>query len=202
MEVLRSLVLSGQLPSGARLNEVELAESLGISRGPLREAIRELVGEGLLESIVNRGAFVKEFSASELSDIYQLRIAVETHAVRILNPLDDFTVLQELLDEIQRTIESQDPDYGRGLDFHSTLVGLAGNPVLLRAAQDSHRQIVLAGSMFGYDVEQASIAHHEHSEVTELIVAGNFTDAALSLEQHILHALERALTVFGKGAAS
>ncbi len=81
--VLRELILSGELPPGSRLNEVELAASLGISRGPLREAIQRLVAEGLLTLIAHRGAHVRTFHPEELRDLYELREALETHGCKL-----------------------------------------------------------------------------------------------------------------------
>src|SRR6266849_3470977 len=75
VNVLREMVLSGRLRAGERLNEVELANALRISRGPLREAIQRLRSEGLLTAVSGRGAFVRSFSDDELRELYEVRIA-------------------------------------------------------------------------------------------------------------------------------
>src|SRR5262245_8309178 len=81
--VLREMVLDGRLAPGQRLNEVELAAALGISRGPLREAIQRLASEGLLTTISHHGAYVRKIDGAELRELYEFRVAVETHAVRL-----------------------------------------------------------------------------------------------------------------------
>src|SRR4051794_27841584 len=82
-EVLRERILDGTIRPGERLNEVTLAAALGISRGPLREAIQRLTSEGLLTVISHRGAFVRTFSRAEVVELYELRAALELHAVRL-----------------------------------------------------------------------------------------------------------------------
>ena len=71
--VIRDMILDGTIPPGERLNEVALASALGISRGPLREAIQRLAGEGLLTVISHRGAFVRTFEAREIDELYDMR---------------------------------------------------------------------------------------------------------------------------------
>jgi DNA-binding GntR family transcriptional regulator len=102
LEVLRTMILDGTLAPGERLNEVHLSQALGISRGPLREAIQRLASEGLVEAVTHRGVYVRSFSARELSDFYELRIALETHAVRLAarySPQDRIDELGQMLDE-------------------------------------------------------------------------------------------------------
>ena len=79
---LREMILAGEIAPGERINEVALAGELGISRGPLREAIQRLVSGGLLTVISHRGAFVRTFTPGEIVDLYGLRSALELHAVR------------------------------------------------------------------------------------------------------------------------
>src|SRR5690606_20563109 len=76
-DVLRRMILDGTLSPGERLNEVTIAESIGISRGPLREAIKRLSGQGYLTMETHRGAFVKAYTPQEIMDLYELRSALE-----------------------------------------------------------------------------------------------------------------------------
>ncbi|MGH3648121.1 MAG: GntR family transcriptional regulator, partial [Micromonosporaceae bacterium] len=77
VDALRELVLTGELPPGSRVNEVAVAQQLGISRGPLREAIRHLASEGLLELSPNRGAVVPAAGADDVRAMFELRTALE-----------------------------------------------------------------------------------------------------------------------------
>src|SRR3954467_10018607 len=77
---LRSAIMRGTFPPGAQLGEVELAARLGVSRGPLREAMQRLVAEGLLPSERHRGLFVRDLDAADVRDVYTARSAVERAA--------------------------------------------------------------------------------------------------------------------------
>src|SRR5690625_7588087 len=81
---LRSAVMSGQLPPGTQLGEVDLAERFEVSRGPVREALQRLVSEGILHAIVNRGVFVSELTLSDVLDVYRTRSVIERGALEIV----------------------------------------------------------------------------------------------------------------------
>ena len=77
---LERMILDGEVAAGERLNELTLAEQMGVSRGPVREAARLLENSGLVTYLPNRGFFVRKFSAEELDNLYELRIIIETAA--------------------------------------------------------------------------------------------------------------------------
>lgn len=79
---LRQFILEGEVEPGARLGEVELAAQLGVSRTPVREALRALSSQGLVEILPNRGARVARWSVQDLEEIYELRVMLESHAAR------------------------------------------------------------------------------------------------------------------------
>src|SRR5512136_1769949 len=83
---LRSGILDGSYPQGARLGEVELAETLGVSRTPVREALRRLGSEGLVETLPNKGARVRTWSPQELDAISDLRALLEGHGAALAAP--------------------------------------------------------------------------------------------------------------------
>src|SRR6478672_13616622 len=98
---LRAEILSGRLGPGAELAEVALAEQLGVSRGPIREAIGRLASEGLVTVRPRRGAVVSSLSKEEFLELYQVREALELMAVRLAVPRlgkEDFEELQRLND--------------------------------------------------------------------------------------------------------
>lgn len=197
VDVLREMVLLGQLEPGQRLNEVELANALGISRGPLREAIQRLRSEGLLTAVSGRGAYVRTFTAEALSDLYEVRIALEVHAVRLasrkLGP-EGVKELRELLDATDQSVAA-DHTYPQDLDFHQRMVALAGNPALIDTVTDIHRQIQLARWRSGHVPVRAKQALEEHRAVLEHLAAGRGEKAAAVLTEHLRHSLESALLV-------
>ncbi len=81
---LRRAILEAQLPPGERLVETSLAEQLGVSRGPLREAIRQLVEEGLVDQTPFRGAVVRSLSVEDIKEIYSFRLLLESCAFKIV----------------------------------------------------------------------------------------------------------------------
>src|SRR5919201_229765 len=79
---LRHSIITGALPPGTHLPEIELAQQLKVSRGALREALRTLPGEGLVEAFPNRGVFVAQIDEQDIEEIYSLRDLLETYAMR------------------------------------------------------------------------------------------------------------------------
>ncbi|MEV4601062.1 GntR family transcriptional regulator [Amycolatopsis sp. NPDC049253] len=200
LDVLRGMVRDGQLQPGQRLNEVELARALGISRGPLREAIQRLASEGLLNVVPHRGAYVRTFDADELRDLYELRTALETHAVRLAARRADNEDLRDLDDLLRATEEVLESDvdtaYPGELDFHHRVVALSGNQSILRAFADANNQIQLARSRSGRQPRRARDAFKEHREVLRALAAGDADVAARLMDEHLQHSLENALSLF------
>lgn len=140
---LRSGIVSGRIGPGAQLREMALAETLGTGRSAIREAIRQLVQEGLVEYRLNRGAYVRTVTAEDSHDLYRTREAIEVSAVeRALAGRDplDLTALRRAFDRIVKAAASAPADRPAGaeliaadLDFHRELVRLSGSPRLSRA---------------------------------------------------------------------
>ena len=137
---LRRAIIEGEIPEGARLGEVRLARMLGTSRGTVREAIRHLVQEGLVESKLNRGAFVAALSLVDRLDVYVAREAIEVWAARWLleqNGEVDLGPLEEAMEELRAAAVGQDRPTERviaaDIRFHRELVSLPGSPRLARA---------------------------------------------------------------------
>ena len=82
VQALRTMIVDGTLAAGTRINEAELAATLGISRGPLREAIQRVGAEGLIQFRRNRGAFVRELALGDIRDMYEARLVIEGMAAR------------------------------------------------------------------------------------------------------------------------
>jgi len=106
-ERLMRLIARGELPPGGRLNEVRLAESFGISRGPIREAARELEGQGFLVSRANQGFYVRAFTPREIRDIYETKDWMEAAFISDLAAHTDTATRQSILADID-TIDTSD----------------------------------------------------------------------------------------------
>lgn len=199
-QVLRDLILGGQMAPGERLNEVELASSLGISRGPLREAIARLAAEGLLTVVSHRGAFVCAFDADELRDLYELRVALEVLAVRRAAErasAESTAELRAMLDETANLLDAGgDGAYPSDIDVHRGIAQLAGNRPLLETALNVHHRIFLARSRSGYQPARAKDAYAEHCEIVDAITRRDADLAEDLVRRHLGRSLRNALALF------
>jgi DNA-binding GntR family transcriptional regulator len=136
---LREAIIEGRIPQGEPLREVSLAGTLGTGRSAVREAIRQLVQEGLVAYEAHRGAMVRVMSVEDRLDVYVAREAIETGAVRriLAGPAPDLADLRAALDDLRATARDHDRITDAVIDadiaFHQELVRLAGSPRLARA---------------------------------------------------------------------
>lgn len=137
IEEIRELILTGKLAPGDRLLQDELAEKFNISQTPIREALRVLEAEGVLEHEPHKGVRVAEISISELSEIYQIRAELESLAIREASQkvtTDDIILLKSLIETMNNYIkageykETSVPDY----QFHMYIYKLANMPLLFQ----------------------------------------------------------------------
>jgi DNA-binding GntR family transcriptional regulator len=136
---LREAIVEGRIPQGEPLREVSLAAMLGTGRSAVREAVRQLIQEGLVDYEPHRGACVRLISLADGLDVYVAREAIEAGAARrILDaPPPDLTGLRAALEDLRQTTEGRDrvtdPVIDADIRFHEELVALAGSPRLVRA---------------------------------------------------------------------
>ena len=136
---LREAIIEGRIPQGEALREVSLASTLGTGRSAVREAIRQLIQEGLVEYEPHRGAFVRVMSMADRLDVYVAREAIETGAARRIldRPPADLSDLRAALDALRATASDHDrvtdPVIDADIRFHQELVRLAQSPRLMRA---------------------------------------------------------------------
>lgn len=126
---LRRDILSGRTDPGERLVEEQLTRRLGISRAPLREAMRLLAEQGLVEHIPRRGARVATLSDSDVRELYEVRDVLERHAVSTMPPAPDLARLRVALDTIRKATEADDrlELANAHRRFHAEVVALSGN---------------------------------------------------------------------------
>lgn len=187
---LREEILSNRLAPGVELGEVALARSLGISRGPLREALGQLAAEGLVTIVPRRGAVVKRFTRQEFIDAYEVREALESLAIKLAVPRltdEDKRELHEMCTQMEHAAADGDTDrfFEINRRFHAALVRASGNQRL----QEVHGQLTaqMAGLMkqslhLRGGTEQSAA---EHRRILEAVDAGDPQLAARLLEEHI-----------------
>lgn len=188
-EALEKMILAGELPPGSKLNEAALAERLGVSRGPLREAFRTLEESGLIRQEKNRGAFVREIELAEAADIYEVRAGLDATAGRLLAERvtpEQLAVLREFAAGMQRAAGANDVDafHALNLAFHDRIVEMTGNAALV----DVYRRLVKQLALFRRRnlLAPRAIPHFadEHSAIVDRIAAGDAAGAAEALHAH------------------
>jgi len=201
-EQLRRWILDGTLAPGSRLNEVALAHDLGISRGPLREALQRVAAQGLVEVVRHRGTFVRTFRPDQVTNLYEVRIALERAVVARLARLRSAAAVAELTELLDRTAAVRGNNGGRypdDLDFHAALAELAGNPDLAGTLRIVNTQLALARGISGSDRDRADAALAEHRTVAAAIAAGDEAAAEAAMRVHLERS--RASTLAALAAA-
>jgi DNA-binding GntR family transcriptional regulator len=187
---LREEILSSRLEPGADLNEVALATSLGVSRGPIREALGRLAAEGLVTVTPRRGTIVTKLTKQEFIDAYQVREALESLAMRVAVPRltdEERAELHELSDEMRRLAEAGDVNsfFEVNRHFHEKLVAASGN----RRLQAMHEQLL--GQMGRLLRKSADLrgglgeSAAAHEAILEAVDAGDADRAARLMAEHI-----------------
>jgi DNA-binding GntR family transcriptional regulator len=195
---LRDAIRDGVLPAGASLGEVEMAEQLGVSRGPLREAIQRLVQEGLLDAEPHRGVTVVQLCADDVRDIYFARAAVEAALCRLVIAGDRETAADRLAAAAQRMAEAARQRDARALGeadlaFHETLAATSGSPRLQRITRTLlvETRMCMSGLQETYRVP-ADMAG-EHRALVDAIRDGDEARALAILDTHMDDAVRRLL---------
>jgi DNA-binding GntR family transcriptional regulator len=204
--LLRESIIDGTLPSGEELNQAQIAERLGISRGPVREALGQLEQEGLIRSVPYKGVVVTPLDPNYVRELYSLRVALETFALRIgmaRRDAEDVDALTQIVDGMRAAAKRGDaPDLARlDLRFHSTIIRMARNGLLDRAwtplkigvQRCLHSRHRIYGSL--------DEVVGTHPVLLEAIRRGDATTASELLEQHIIDAGNKLCDVWPDATA-
>lgn len=205
VDQIEALILSGELDVGTQVNEVALAKQFGVSRGPIREALRFLANDGLVSFVANRGAFVREVDEPDMLEIYDLRAVLTGHACSLAAEKAQPASLEEaktLLKAMDRATGAEDAEtyYDLNLRFHALLMEMAGSGRLARSygslVKESHlfRRVSLKNLT---DMSESN-AHHE--AIIAAIEARDAQTARTRGETHVIagkHRFQAALVAEG-----
>jgi DNA-binding GntR family transcriptional regulator len=193
IETLYAAIIAGILRPGVVYSAPTLAAQLGMSATPVREAMLDLVKEGLVETVRNKGFRVVELADAELDELTELRMLIEGPSIRRvasrgLSETEE-TELRRLAAEIERSAEAPDmiAHNKADLEFHTRLLAVLGNSALVETVRTLRVRSRLYGQVLLASSGALKPSAHEHAELLDLIVAHDGRAAARLMREHIGH---------------
>ncbi|MBT0773596.1 GntR family transcriptional regulator [Kineosporia sp. J2-2] len=199
---IRERIMSGEIPIGAQLRQAELASDFGVSRTPIREALRQLQSGGLIEVLPNRGAVVRVPAPWEVREAYEVRAELESlAATRAVS-----RITQAELEELRQANQSM-YDHSSALSrgenpasadrpandvFHTLILTIAANARLAKAVNDINETFPrnVSSALIVNDARQREENHREHERIIAAMVAGDTETAGREMREHVLKAGE------------
>lgn len=195
---IRDAIVAGLIRPGEKLSEVELADKLAVSRTPVREAIRQLTQSGLVELIPRKGAYVRRLTAEDISDFYDVRLALELLAIERLcskAPPEELRRFREIFS----SFSDGDPMEFVKLDteFHSALCEAAGNRFLMTIFNNLYDLLQLYRHYSVVGLPLKSLAS-EHVEIIDAILECDEERAKTAMRSHLMRLRDLLLDCFKK----
>lgn len=192
---LREDILKGKYKENDELREITIGKELGVSRTPVREALRQLELEGLVNIIPNKGTYVTGISAKDVEDIYQIRMLLEGLCARWATERiteESLAKLEEiiLLSEFHSKKESTEHVVQLDGQFHEVLYGACNSRILEHVLTDFHKYVQLARAYSVSSEERAAKSIAEHKGILDAIKARDAKLAEKLAGEHMQHAME------------
>ncbi|QIB68125.1 GntR family transcriptional regulator [Aminipila butyrica] len=198
-EELKLQILTGKIAPGTRMMEVELAEDMGVSRTPIREAIRKLEKEGLVIIEPRRGAYASQISTEDMVEILEVRQNMEGLAA--------FIAASKMKPEQLKCIEQAEEEYNRAVEtgstadmiyydsqFHKLIVEASNNKTLLQLIEPLQEMALRFRYLYYDDFKRAENMPHEHQVIIDAIAQGNAEAAKEAADTHIKKLKELVMT--------
>ncbi len=194
-ELLRQRIFDRELPPGSWIDELKLAEEYGISRTPLREALKVLATEGLVTMKVRRGAYVTEVSDSDLADVYHLLALLESDAAAVVAAKateSQLKELQNLHQELEKAVNNRERFFEINEAFHMRLLEIASNRWRDQMVADLRKVMKLNrhNSLLKSGRLEDSLA--EHRAIMAALLAHDAEAAGQHMREHFRNGLEAA----------
>jgi DNA-binding GntR family transcriptional regulator len=197
-DYLRAAIVQGNIKPNQRLIEEALAQELGVSRTPVREALRRLEAEGLIAFEAQKGARVRPVSVDELTDLYELRIVLEGYAARLAakkitapqmellrKNTDEFLAILNQANtrgqQIQRLIELNN-------EFHTQIIQVSGNRHLMRIAKSLLESNALYGVYYYHDEHKSRVSYQDHLDILDALAKRQAARAEKLMQAHLAQA--------------
>jgi DNA-binding GntR family transcriptional regulator len=199
---IETLILSGELREGERLNEAHLAERFGVSRAPVREALRSLSQLGLVVIVPNSGASVRSVSLRETLELYEIRAGLARAAGRALawritpNDIDSLRAIYDDMAAACKALESL-AYFDMNFLFHARLMELTGNKRLAELDGSITKELYLFLRRSVLGPERLRYANVQHAKILEALKKGGETRIANALERDILESKKNLLRTLG-----
>ena len=197
-EVLKHAIITGEIPAGERIVETDYAERLHISRTPLREALRKLERDGLVECVMRRGVVVRAFTLADVDEIYTIRNALEMLTLPAIiekaTPAD-IASLRGKLRAMDALMEAGDIEQLSPLTraFHSQLTAICAQKRILRVIDGQDEYIRRFSAMAIRQEDRLTAAHQEHYALVDLVEKRDLEGLRKLMYQHIERSKENCL---------
>jgi DNA-binding GntR family transcriptional regulator len=190
-EHLKKEILNGDLKPGERLMESALANELGVSRTPVREAIRKLEKENFVKMVPRKGAYVTELTNKDIIEVLELRVVLEGFAAQLAAERissEEVKELQRLHDHFNRYIEKKDKAGLRSMDakFHQGIYQATRNNKLVEMIVDLHDQFQRFRLSYYNEIDDYRDIYNSHDRILKAIESGDVKKAKQEAEKHIL----------------
>lgn len=194
--ILRSRIMSGELTPETNLRERAIADELGLSRTPVREALRRLSESGLVRVSPNRGATVVGWSAEQMEETYFLRAALESRGAGLAAELIDEATLSELgqlIEEMEAFVDSENVEEISRLgelnrQFHQAIIAASGSRQLITLVEAVSQAPMMVRDNRAYGVEFRSRSNHQHRDILTALRSRDAMWAEVVMRSHILAA--------------
>ena len=200
-EIIR-MIREGELSMGDKLNESVLAATLGVSRGPVREAFQGLVESGILRQERNRGVFVRTLTTKEVVDIYDVRASLDRlvgETVVLTATEADVDGLRDLVARMDEASAKRNSEvyYPLNLDFHGRILELSGNSRLITMYRRLIDELHLCRRRNLLEESGMVASNEEHRHIVDEIAGGDAERAGSAMSDHVTAALGRLLQLIG-----
>jgi DNA-binding GntR family transcriptional regulator len=200
---IRERISSGSLPRGARVHQEDLAEELGVSRTPVREALRRLAAEGLVEMRTNRGARVADVDQIGMRVSYEARTVIEPGAARLAAAMrlpEPIARMRAAVVAQRRSLRNVQRSFEANREFHLALAAASGNDFLVQFAE--RLWVARIGeTIYERQVqtqERMLLDVREHEQIIEAIEAGDGRRAESLTRRHLTDAMKRSTDILGE----
>lgn len=195
---LERMILDGELPVGERLNENNLADQLGVSRGPVREAARALERSGLVRAVAHQGVYVRKLTIEEALELYDLRAMMAGYLCAKVaeagNP-KDVEVLRELVAQMREAAQAGEEDayFALNLAFHDTIAAASGAERTEALYNSLGKEVRLMRLRVLSGVRKLALSNAEHANIVDAIESGDLEAARAAGAQHHINGKARLL---------